>query len=504
MLILSLVLTSSLVLADTTYQGNAYYIGDPHQHTGVSGDGESSDLGGCGAVECGSLAAVFELARDNGLDWLALSDHTNGGHEADPDAYTTLLEMALEHDDEATGLVVVPAAELVTATEERGLGHRNLYLFGSDEQLEDLNFYDTRPTEDGLGVTECGDIASWLDGLEDDFGPALLIPHHSNVTTPMAVFFGCFDPVHEVAVEVYSSWGNHLGGELHWWDTPTVGWAEGGDVTHAMAPDDMALRFGFMGGSDAHVTLPGDLCIDIPEHHVGTGGLTIIVAPEEERFDRAAIHQALVEHRSYATTGPMVPLALAYHSAGELVATLGQDIQLTADEDLSLTVSIPDSWTSSVLDVLAIMPNDALSLEPVDDESWSTSLDPGTVPPWIFVAVQIDMAGSCDDGGDDAYEWLFVSPTWIDVDVPEDTAPGDTSPGPIHPRSCTCQDCSSSGSNVAGWVTLLAGLLGLAVLRRGPLSSLHPPRKQMKQEAPEAPAAAQAAKIGGRGGVRPG
>lgn len=79
----------SLVLASENFEGYSYYLGDPHVHTGVSGDGGSADLGNCTGV-CGNVADVFPLARQAGLDWVAVADHINGLHAADPLRYDSL------------------------------------------------------------------------------------------------------------------------------------------------------------------------------------------------------------------------------------------------------------------------------------------------------------------------------------------------------------------------------------------------------------------------------
>ncbi len=492
-LLLATVLTAS---AFTSFEGNAYYIGEPHQHTGISGDGQASDYGnGCGDTVCGSLAEVFETARDNGLDWLALTDHVNAANAAEPEAWEELFQRMLGHDDQAEGLVVVPGAEVIMLNEDLRLGHRNLYLFASDQVLSDFTWEHSKPMADGAALDDCESIATWLDEIEaEGFGPALLVPHHSNVTSPMWVDFSCWDPDHEVAVEVYSGWGNHLGGPLGWWDEPVVGVVEEGHATTAMDPDGFARRFGFIGGTDAHLTLPGDLCLDVTDDHTSTGGLTILVMPEGDILDRNAIHDAIVDHRSYVSTGPAVPVAVDWSSGGELVGTLGQDLSVGHDEPLELAIRVPKEWAQWVIDVVAVTPDEAISLEASAEGAWTGSIAAEDMPAWIYPAVQLDPPADCEDGGEDSFEWLFVSPSWIEIEPPDDTGPDDTGPDdsdppddseppddtgpddseaaddtgePVTPPRCGCGGCGTAGSGSATWLVWLLGLVGwMAATRR--------------------------------------
>ena len=66
----------SVALAGETFGDQNFYYGDLHSHTGFSGDGGSADMGNCSG-SCGNFADVFTTARDNGLDFVALTDHIN-------------------------------------------------------------------------------------------------------------------------------------------------------------------------------------------------------------------------------------------------------------------------------------------------------------------------------------------------------------------------------------------------------------------------------------------
>ncbi len=456
--------------ASTTFEGYTFYVGDPHHHIGLSGDGQSRDLGGCGAPECGAIAEVFEIARDNGLDWLSVTDHVNAEFGAETLAWEEFLGRTLAHDDD-DGLVVIPGAELTLATGERRFGHRNVYLFGADDELDGLRWEDVLPSKKGEDLEDCEAVASWLDALGQERGPVLLVPHHTNVTMPMATDFECWDPEHEVVAEVYSSWGNHLGGSLAWWDTPAAGILPPGSAIEAMDPDFLALRFGFMAGSDVHVTMPGDLCLAIPAGHVSTGGLTVLALPEGEPFDRAAVYEALVEHRSYATTGPAVPAVVEYRSGGELLGGLGEDVELRWDEPLEIELRIPPDQAPWVIEVSAVTPDGQVLMEPADEGTWGVGFEAEAVPPWVFVAVQMEPIGGCDDdGGADDFEWLFLSPSWFDIEAPQDTGatgdsdePSDSAEPEDPPQGEADGRCGCAAPASLGW---LLALLAIPAIRR--------------------------------------
>jgi len=74
-------LLSGAAHASEDWDGQRFYAGDLHVHTGVSPDGGSADLGNCSG-SCGDFSAVFDTARANGLDFVALTDHINAGPAA--------------------------------------------------------------------------------------------------------------------------------------------------------------------------------------------------------------------------------------------------------------------------------------------------------------------------------------------------------------------------------------------------------------------------------------
>ncbi len=431
-----------------TFEGFGFYLGEPHIHTGVSADGGSSDLGDCDPND-GSFWDIFDTASSFGLDWVAIADHTNGVHAASAADYHMLHQHVLSHDDETTGLVTIPAAEVWFRNADGTIvfGHRNLYFFGDNEQLADLTIDDTRPgTSAGATVDSCDDVQAWLQEVEAAFGPVTLVPHHPALAYPMPVDFGCWNEEHELVVEIYSAWGNSLGGVLIDWDVPVSDIDPGGYVSEGLDPEGAALRFGFIGGTDNHNSLPGDLCDSISPTHTSTGGLTVVVRPEGDAWTRTAVLEAFEERSVYATSGPMVPMVVDYSQDGALLGHLGEDLEIEAGAALHVELRIPVDYEPGVLDVYLVTHDDLLTMTANGAASWEIELPAHSLPHYFFPAVQLDGAAyygenQCYDGGEDGLEWLWGSPSWLDLRDPDQDGDGwspeegdcDDSDPTIHP-----------------------------------------------------------------------
>lgn len=420
---MSLLLPALLLLcgsssASETFEGYTYYIGDPHVHTGVSGDGFSSDLyDGCGEYPCGAIADLFETAVSNGLDWFATTDHVTGASCAEDSAYAMLLKMLLDHDDESTGLVVVPGAEIaLNHATLRGLGHRNLYFFGSDDQLASLKREAASPRH--MSIESCEMITTHLQNLEDAYGPVFSIPHHPCVRLPASVRWDCVSEEYDVGVEVYSSFGTCLGSSWNY-DMPRMGGSPFGLVERAISPDYYSLKLAFLGGTDLHTTLPGDLCAPYETSaYASSGGLTIVMVPEDEPWERMAIYDAVMARRTIASTGPLIPVVVEYRAGGMLIGGLGQEFAVIRDATLDVEIRVPPEWEFAVAGVHVATETDIVELEQDDDGSWRTLFEPEEVPYLLYPAVEIDGdlywgEDRCDDGGTDDMEWLWGSPSWI-------------------------------------------------------------------------------------------
>ena len=147
MLILSVGLT--VAIAAESFDVQTFYFGELHAHTGISPDGSSSDMpNGCDDyTKCGSLADAFQTAIDNGLDFVAFTDHSVA-KEADFDAF---LQRIWDEKADYSPLVVIPAAERVLRfADGSDVGHKSNLLFEDDdtklESLSILNFRGERKT----------------------------------------------------------------------------------------------------------------------------------------------------------------------------------------------------------------------------------------------------------------------------------------------------------------------------------------------------------------------
>ncbi len=420
-------LLSGSALASDNFAGFDFYVGDPHGHTGVSEDGGSSDdpPGGCRG-DCAAFADVFDTARANGLDWVALSEHVNGGNAATYDNFTMLHEAVLAANDPASGFVTVPAGEVwFTLSSTHVLGHKNLLMFGDNSTLASMDLYDFRHggTSGTITVASCDDIWSWMSDLSATWGDALLIPHHPALVRPMPTDWDCQDATWSPAVEVYSEHGNSMDKDTAY-DPPWSGEYSAGTVEAAISPDEYGLQLGFMGGTDKHDTRPGGVCNLDTEHtqHPFGGGLTIIYQDEGLSFDRPELYDAIVAHHSYASTGLPVPLVIDWSSGGAVLGGLGDGLTYAFGAGLDVAVSVPAAWADIVTDVVLIGPGDQRwSLIDGGTGEWTGHLGSSNVPDFVFAQVELDgslyyAAGECDDGGDDQTEYLWASPSWLTDD----------------------------------------------------------------------------------------
>lgn len=415
------VLGSAIALGAETFRGHAYFYGDPHAHTGISHDGYSSDLrDGCNTDGCGAFADVFQTARDNDLDWVVVSDHVNGDEDrsAEAEEYQQLLLSGMEEDG-AEDLVVVPGAEVWLRLGEAWLGHKNLMLFGEPAQLAGLTITDAQPNGNtSTQVESCDAIGTWMDTFTAQFGDALLVPHHTVMTVPGATDWSCHTEGYEAAVEVYSAWGSSLGSELPY-DLPSMR-DPSGFVSNAFDPRGFGLKMAFLGGTDGHRTLPGDLCDPPLQNKVSTGGLTMVVLREGETLDRQAIHDAIVARRTLVTTGPRAPFVPMYRDPHGDVWGLGEDIWLPRGQALRVSVhfAVPPE------DVYVVTSQGVFGLWATDPTSWSAPIDLHDASAWLYVAARYSEStlGLCDDGNSVDDEWVWSSPSFVERVGPAEPA----------------------------------------------------------------------------------
>lgn len=412
-----------LSIAPQRFAGAAYYAGDPHAHTGYSGDASATDPELCPA--CGGFDDVFTTAVAAGLSWVALSDHVNGYPATTPAGFTDELSAVLAAHDPAHGFLTIPSAEVWFQAGDHDLGHKTLLLFGEDATLAGLSLTDVQPTGDAeADIGDCEAIWSWAESLEARFGPLLLVPHHPAGKQPMPTDWTCADSTWQPVVEVYSEHGSALE-DGSGFDPPWAGTVERGTVEVALDPDGLALKMGFIGGTDSHDTLPGGVCgedlvrLDQPYG----GGLTVAVLPEDQDWDRSALLGAFQDRSVYATSGPLLPLSVSWLTPDVALGGLGEDLEVPPDQDLTLLLAVPTEDAALVDAVTAVGPAQSFAATSSAEGVWSVTVPYAEIPAWLYVAVTVDGAAwyaglGCEDGGDSTTEWLWTSPSWITLEEP--------------------------------------------------------------------------------------
>ncbi len=399
--------------AAETFADRAYYLGDLHVHTGLSGDGYSSDLGGCPWEPCGSAEGVLDTAKAQGLDFVAITDHVTGGYAVqDVDGFAEQWERVLAGNDPDGGFVTVPGVELDAKVGEAVLGHKNLLLFGDRDQLAGLGPDDLRVSASGV-VESCDDLWLWTESRAKVLGPLLLAPHHPAPSSPSPTDWSCHSETWQPTVEVYSEHGNSVGGSDDF-DPPFNETVKTGTVSYALGA---GVKLGFHASTDTHDSMPGDTCSSIDDDRLG-GGLAVAVLDDGERFDRSSLHRALIERRTYGTSGPLVPVELAWSVGGELVGGLGDSLVLGSGGSVRVELAVPAEHAALVTEVALVLPDGDEVLAQADDACWSLDT---VVTSFAWVRVTLDGGAwygdeGCDDKGADDRERLWLSPSWVTLD----------------------------------------------------------------------------------------
>lgn len=428
MFLLLLTVVSGANAADR-FEGRAYYLGDLHAHSGRSGDAAWGDDGTCWG-ECGQEADFWDIARDNGLDFVAVTDHVNGNesdaHPQMTDAqFDDLWTQALAEHDPQGGFVTIPAAELwlkIGGSDGGDLGHRTVLFLDDDDGMAAATLADLWPSGvvDYATLESCEQYGLWLADLQARFGDVIAMPHHPSASTPMATDWSCWWPEYEPAVEVYSVHGNALDAAVSF-DAPDKGIAVEGTVASAMAPGGWNHKLGFVAGTDRHDSRPGEVCLpdQYQAQHSYGGGLTIVVAPGDEAFSRGTVYDALVARQTIATTGPFLPFGVSWSSRGRKLGGLGAAFKLPDGADLDAEVRFPADDAAAVTGVTLVGPNgQQVALSAQDATTWRATVPAAEVPAWLYVEVTVDGdawwgVGQCDDGGAGAEEHLWTSPSRI-------------------------------------------------------------------------------------------
>lgn len=419
----------------------AVYFGDPHVHTGASDDGCSADLGEIDA-ECGRFNDIVGFALEQGLSWFVLTDHVNGvKFRVDPGAevdWRRTVDAALS----ASGVLVLPGAEVFLETATDPLGHRSVLFF--DDALPGLTRVKVGPSGVSSVVDSCGAVKSWIRDLEAEFGPVLLVPHHPAVPSPMPTDWGCLTE-NDAAVEVYSQWGNSLGVLSE--AVPYAAYdAMVGDTAHrdlALGTVNQALTkrrdhpLGFMAGTDHHGTTPGAVCSPWAESKYG-GGITGVALPIDTELTRESLFEAIKQRHTYASTGPRVSVSVAvFGPTGEYVGGMGDRVGSTGRVTVRVTVADPERWDEEVRGVSSVR---TLGGDPETEERRGLiRVQPGvfegvvdvpggassSIP--VYVELVLDGPNAHPDGciddpltlATETTERVWTSPTWFGPPSPE-------------------------------------------------------------------------------------
>jgi len=410
------------VSAAAFFEGWGFYLGDPHAHTGASLDGGSSDLG-IYEGDFGSVAKLAQTAQDNGLDWLVITDHVNGSFTAPSGDFQLVLQRVLEAHDPDGGFVTVPGAELTFSLTDGGLGHKNLYLFATNQELQGFTLTDAQLDGGAQVIADCQEIWDWVAEVDAQWGPALLLAHHPAFAANIGTEWDCHADAApwSPAVEIYSRHGSSLGVEVWdplWDQADALRSGEG-----ALDPYGPDLLLGFMAGTDSHDTAPGATCAQDRRltHHPYGGGLTILVLPESESFDRPAIHEAITQRRSYATSGPLVPVVVEYRSGGEELGGMGEILSIPPGEGLLAELRLPAVTDPFVVAVQLRTRGGHWTATRLEAGSYQAVIPAQETPRYLYPLVILDgdayYEQTCDDGGEDAQEYVWLSPTWFDGEL---------------------------------------------------------------------------------------
>jgi hypothetical protein len=369
------------------------------------------------------MDAVFDTAIENGLDFMALTDH----HDSNPDDFDYLLGLLFERTD----VLVIPSVELRHVNLVEYYGHKNLYVF-LDGDLRGLDLAELAANR-GVRLDHCWEDV-WVNVARIDatFGPSLLWSHHVSASGVMTTNWSCHDERWEPVVEIYDGWGNALTYDAAYDpvdDSPTNGtpfdW-ESADATVEEALD-MGYRVGFVGGTDEHDTRPGEVCDGGVEWgaHKYAGGLTMVVLDgDDAALTRSAIYDELVAKRTLVTSGPRIPVRVRWTAAGRS-RTIGTVIDVGANGSTTVDVRIPNAYARMVRGVRAVgygTISYPLVRSATAIGSWSVAIPNAAIPAWLYVEVKIDGAmyypRGCNDGGIgeiyESDEYVWSSPTWFE------------------------------------------------------------------------------------------
>lgn len=342
---------STEVQAETDpYAGFNVYFGDMHVHSNLSDGKEKPEFG-------------YEWAKtQTKLDFAAISDHAEMLANY-PGDWDYLKQIASNYN--TSDLVTFVGFEWSANNPD---GHKNIYFSDNNGILVSSNRNKlTPPQPDSL--LEARDAPALFttlaaNNVSTDLG-YIIIPHHT--VTKRCPIQGYEKIVYQTdwthsdpkqrLVEIFSKWGSNEHKNLplvrpcdcycgYYCPTTTnpifPAGCEASALVSVMDALSMGQVLGFTGGSDTHLTKPGDITTDETSAATGSvedgivdpwGGITGVYAKYKTRN---SIFWALSNRRTYATTGKKIKLKF---SSG--VHMMGEKFQ-TAEKPMFTISAFPD------------------------------------------------------------------------------------------------------------------------------------------------------------------
>ena len=413
--------------AAETFGDHTYYFGELHAHTGMSGDGASTDLGNCDDLGCGDFATFFETAQNlAGLDFAAITDHINeqfSMNDADWDAVVALVN---DGHDPGGGFLTVLGAELVIhRDDDMAMGHKQYLFFGDQDDYLQIPMDELAAPGTGL---DCDGLLRAFWELNDAYGPMLAIPHHPASMLPMPTRWWCHDELISPVAEIYSSHGNSRANPVADPYDPVSQTVEDSTIQSALLPDPgNGLHLGLIGGTDFHDSFPGMTChLDlIRDDQLYGGSLTGVILDAATPWSRDSLLAALKARHTYATSGPLVPALLSLHDGGgSQLAINGDIIHIPANGPITFRLTLPPDLMPYVHEAM-LHTYDGETLELLDvggglyELSWALESPPAGWFAYASVTLDGDNWWSdqgipCDDGGAAGAEKLWTSPIWLE------------------------------------------------------------------------------------------
>ncbi len=274
-------------------------FGDPHVHTCLSDGDESPDY-------------ALRYARDvTKLDWCVLTDHSEWMDESVYEYYRTVPQ---KYDDPGNFCVFF-GWEYTDFPENN---HRNLYSLESDLPI--------LPSNQAIS-----DTPSLLYEALSAYD-VISVPHHP-MTQSREPWWVHHNEEIETSVEIYSKWGL----SLHIENERSLYNANGTNaIYNALSVEQ--LQYGFLAGSDTHISRPGSNLREQRRPLIySKSGLTAVWAPE---FTSEAIFEAIKNGRTYAVTGTRVLLEFTVNDSpmgDEIISDTAPMIEFQVTSQVPLT-----------------------------------------------------------------------------------------------------------------------------------------------------------------------